>query len=117
MIVMSHVAHLQSVQVPTFPVALNPTNIDVERMIQEQTTSKKAGEEGGDEEIELLADDSSHSQEHSTPQPTVTVQTQSRGPTYSFRIRIEEVEPVRRQCIQLDYPLIEEYNFKKCSRY
>jgi len=32
---------------------------------------------------------------------------------YSFQIKANDVEPVRKRCIEMDYPLLEEYDYKR----
>ena len=42
----------------------------------------------------------------------MTSETGERTHVYSFEINAEKVESVKKRCIELDYPMLEEYDFR-----
>mmetsp|Transcript_21969 Transcript_21969/g.39883 ORF Transcript_21969/g.39883 Transcript_21969/m.39883 type:complete len:762 (+) Transcript_21969:77-2362(+) len=57
------------------------------------------------ENLEILREDSDSEEDEESPQQQATT-------VVSFQIKGEEVEAVKRQAIELDYPLMEEYDFR-----
>jgi DNA excision repair protein ERCC-3 len=77
---------------------------DVENLDEHGFISQTKAEEMK-ENLQILRepDDSDEEEESATHKVTTVV---------SFQIKAEEVEKVKRQSIELDYPLMEEYDFK-----
>jgi len=57
------------------------------------------------ENLEILREDSDSEEDEESPQQQATT-------VVSFQIKGEQVEAVKRQAIELDYPLMEEYDFR-----
>jgi DNA excision repair protein ERCC-3 len=57
------------------------------------------------ENLEILREDSDSEEDEESP-------TQQAATVVSFQIKAEQVEAVKRQAIELDYPLMEEYDFR-----
>ena len=55
-------------------------------------------------------------QSNLSPSQATRAPSRSSKTMYSFQIKAEDVEPVRKRCIEMDYPLLEEYDYKRDIR-